>query len=285
MSPTTEIDLAVRGLVIGSTEHVIRVLQGSDLRTMNDIFSNIFRVFLLLGTLVGVVVIGYMVYNAYKYRETAGESQEAEYESDIARPQLGELPSGGGDGKKLAVSFAISAIIVISLIVWTYTLLKDVEAGPADPEEQIEVQVEGYQFGWQYIYPNGHTTNTLRVPEGEAVTLTVTSRDVFHNFGIPAFDLKTDAIPGQTTETWFQPSETGTYQAKCFELCGQGHSLMETKVVVMEPEKYDRWYANTGGNNTSAATSNTTSNATSTTTTGASTSSSNALADITRGPQ
>lgn len=279
MSPTTEIDLAVQGLVIGSTEHVVRVLQASDLRTMDDIFSNIFRVFLILGTLVGVVVIGYMVYNAYKYRETAGESQEAdtETESDIARPQLGELPTGGGDGKKLAISFAISAIIVISLIVWTYTLLKDVEAGPADPEEQIEVQVEGYQFGWQFIYPNGHTSNTLRVPEGEVVTLTVTSRDVFHNFGIPAFDLKTDAIPDQTTETWFQPSETGTYQAKCFELCGQGHSLMETKVIVMEPEQYERWYANTGGNNTSA-TSNTTSNTTSIT-------SSNTSAKITGVPQ
>lgn len=252
---------------------------------MDDIFSNIFRVFLILGTIVGVVVIGYMVYNAYKYRETAGRSQEAdaESESDIARPQLGELPSGGGDGKKLAVSFAISAIIVISLIVWTYTLLRDVEAGPADPEEQIEVQVEGYQFGWQFIYPNGHTTNTLRVPEGEVVTLTVTSRDVFHNFGIPAFDLKTDAIPGQTTETWIQPSKTGTYQAKCFELCGQGHSLMETEVIVMEPEKYDSWYANTG-NNTSTTTSNTT-NATSNNTTSTGTPSSNALAEITGVPQ
>lgn len=246
-------------MFIGSNEHIIRILQASDLQTMDDIFSNIFRVFLILGTLIGVVVISYMLYNAYKYRETAERSEESE--PGIARPQLGELPSGSGDGKKLAVSFLISAVIVISLIVWTYTLLRGVEAGPPDPEEQMEIKVVGQQFSWQFIYPNGHTSSTLRVPKGKAVTLTLTSRDVFHNFGIPAFSVKADAIPGQTTDIWFQPTKTGTYRAQCFELCGSGHSLMESKVIVMKPDKFDKWYAGTGGNNTSTNT-NTNTNAT-----------------------
>lgn len=220
---------------------------------MHDIFSNIFRVFLILGTLVGVVVISYMVYNAFKYRENVDEQLESEsyteleskLESDVDRPQLGELPSGSGGGKKLGVSFFFSAVIVISLIVWTYGLLMDVEGGPPDTADQIEVKVVGQQFSWQFIYPNGHTSSTLRVPEGKTVRLSLTSRDVFHNFGISAFDLKADAIPGQTTDTWFQPQETGTYQAKCFELCGEGHSTMESKVIVMKPDKFDKWYAGT----------------------------------------
>jgi cytochrome c oxidase subunit 2 len=218
---------------------------------MNEIFPNIFRVFVILGTIVGIVVIAYMIYNAYKYRASAEHASEL----DADRPQLGELPEDHGGGKKLAVSLTLSAAIVIGLILWTYFLLVDVEGGVPDQSNDIEVQVEGYQFGWQFIYPNGHKSTTLRVPEDRPVTLTVTSRDVIHNFGIPSFNIKTDAIPGQSTDTWFIAPKTGTYKAQCFELCGPGHSKMEAQVVVMEPEKYDKWYASTGTNNSSTGNS------------------------------
>jgi cytochrome c oxidase subunit 2 len=214
---------------------------------MNEIFPSIYRVFVVLGTIVGVVVITYMIYNAYKYR--AG----AEHELDIDRPQLGELPEDEGGGRKLAISLSLSALIVIGLIGWTYIALQDVEGGVPDPSEDINVRVEGFRFGWQFIYPNGHTSTTLRVPEGRPVTLNVTSRDVIHNFGIPEFNIKTDAIPGQTTDIYFVAPETGNYTAQCFELCGTGHSQMEAKVVVMEPEEYDKWYASTGSEDSSNA--------------------------------
>nr|WP_282190210.1 cytochrome c oxidase subunit II [Halocatena salina] len=233
-----------------NNQHIYVVLQTNG-RTINDIFSTLFGVFLILGTVVGIVVISYMVYNAYKYRERDG------HEEPMADPlQLGELPQGGGDGKKLAISLTISAIIVVALIGWAYVLLVDVEAGPSPSADPLEVEVEGIQFAWQYEYPNGHTTNTLRVPEDRAVTLTVTSGDVFHTFGIPAFDLKADAIPGQTTQRWFRPNETGTYQAQCFELCGSGHSVMESDVIVMEPTEFEQWYAETGSGTNTAATGN-----------------------------
>jgi cytochrome c oxidase subunit 2 len=248
-------ELIAQGMFIDSTNHVFRVLQTTDVKTMEEIFPNIFRVFLLVGTLVGIVVIGYMIYNAYKYRAGAERASEL----DVDRPQLGELPEGGGGGKKLALSLTLSAIVVIFLIGWTYTLLLNVEGAPPG-DDQIEVRVEGFRFGWQFIYPNGHTTTKLRVPEGRVVELTVTSRDVIHNLGIPAFNFKTDAIPGQTTDVWFIPDETGTYRVQCFELCGLGHSTMETQVIVMEPEKFDKWYANTATNNSSLESGNSSSN-------------------------
>lgn len=213
---------------------------------MNEIFPNIYRVFVILGTIVGVIVITYMIYNAYKYRASA------EHELEIDRPELGELPDDEGGGRKLAISLVLSAVIVVGLIGWTYMALRDVEGGVPDPEDEIEVRVEGFQFGWQFIYPNGHTSTTLRVPEGRPVTLTVTSRDVIHNFGIPEYDIKTDAIPHTTTDTWFIPRETGNYTAQCFELCGPGHSTMEAKVVVMEPERYEEWYTNTSSETASS---------------------------------
>lgn len=211
--------------------------------TRIEVFQQIFDVFLVLGTLVGVVVIAYMLYNAYKYRD----GEDRQMDESWNPPQLGELPEGGGGGKKLFLSFGLSTIIVISLIVWTYGTLLYVEENPAVEEEgeHLDVEVVGYQFGWRFIYPDGRTTEgTLRVPAGETVQLRVKSDDVFHAFGVPELRVKTDAIPGQTTETWFVAEETGTYEARCYELCGGAHSYMTADVVVMEQQSFDEWYSN-----------------------------------------
>ncbi|SEL72351.1 cytochrome c oxidase subunit II [Haloferax larsenii] len=206
------------------------------------VFESIFEVFLLLGTLVGVVVIGYMLYNAYKYRSGAAKGDK-EVED---RPVLGELPTGSGGGRKLATSFFMSMIIVVSLISWTYLTLLYVEEGPS-ADDSLDIEAEGYQFGWRFTYPNGHTTDgVLRIPAEQPVRLQVTSADVFHNFGIPELRVKTDAIPGQETETWFVANETGTYTAQCYELCGAGHSYMSAEVIVMPPDEYEEWYESTG---------------------------------------
>lgn len=224
------------------------VLAGtSGVRAPAEVFNSIFRVFLGLGTLVGVVVIGYTLKNAYKYRYREDEDPAP----DAERPEMGELPKSGGKGKKLFLSFGLSAVIVLSLVIWTYASLLYVETQPAqaaeDGTEMVNIEVEGYQFGWDFIYPNGHTSNTLRVPANRMVNLTVTSRDVFHNFGIPELRIKSDAIPGQTTNAWFVAEETGTYQAQCYEICGQGHSYMNATVVVMNQSAYQEWYASTNG--------------------------------------
>ena len=252
-----------------------------------EVFRQIFTVFLVLGTLVCVVVVGYMVYNAYKYRdasgraadesgglagdsesrgpangdESSGPTADGEFRgraTDDESPRLGDLPSSSGGGRKLFYSFGLSAIIVISLIAWTYGTLLYVEQNPpTEGEEGLEVEVVGYRFGWDFVYPNGHTANTLRVPQGEAVNLTVTSDDVFHTFGVPELRVKTDAIPGQETDTWFIADEMGTYEVRCFELCGAGHSYMTADIVVMEPDEYRAWYENTSASSNTSALSNT----------------------------
>ena len=212
---------------------------GGFARTPESIFDNVFLVFLLLGTLVGVVVIAYTLYNAAKYRASDDRSEAAA----VDRPRQGELPTGGGGGRKLFLSFGISALIVLSLIVWTYGLLTFVEAQP----QGTEIDVVGHRFSWEFVYPDGRSTSTLRVPRGQPIELNVTSADVFHNIGIPAFGVKADAIPGQTTSAWFVPDEVGTYTASCYELCGSGHSFMNAEVVVMEPQQYQAWYENGTG--------------------------------------
>ena len=211
-----------------------------------EVFRQIFTVFLILGTLVGVVVVSYMVYSAYKYRDEGGRG-------DVEDSRPGQLPSESGGGRKLFVSFGLSTVIVVSLILWTYGTLLYVEGNvAAEDGDGFEVEVHGYRFGWEFVYPNDHaTTGTLRVPANETVNLRVTSDDVFHTFGVPGLRVKTDAIPGQWTDTWFTGEETGTYEARCFELCGAGHSYMTADVVVMEPSAFDSWYANTTSTNSS----------------------------------
>lgn len=205
------------------------------------VFDEIFLVFMILGTLVGTIVIAYMLWNGYKYRRGASAGDEFE------GPELGELPVGGPGGKKLFLSFAISAIIVISLVAWTYMALLYVEAGATEQvDPDMEVNITGLQFGWQFEYPNGHQSfGTLRLPADRVVGLTATSRDVWHTFGITELRVKLDAIPGQTSESWVHVEEPNEYQAECFELCGVGHSQMTADVIVMPEDQFDEWYEGT----------------------------------------
>ncbi len=230
---------------------------GSLSRTQVDVFSDLYLAYLALGTLVGVVVIAYLLYNAYKYRTDAPDAEgkydvvEEDDDDGVVRPKLGEIPSSAKGGKKLFLSFGISAVIVLGLIIYSYSLLLYIEdTGGEEPD--IEVDVEGFQFGWAYEYENGFETNdVLVVPNDEVVGLEITSRDVMHNYGIPGLRAKADAIPGQTTDTWFQADEAGEYKAICYELCGNGHSNMREDVLVLpaeefewhdDPEEFEEWY-------------------------------------------
>ena len=213
-----------------------------------DVFRTIYLAFLVLGTLVGVVVIGYMCWKAYAYRTGSERSQKA----DVDRPVLGEIPTGGGGGRKLALSFGLSTVIVVSLIIWTYgTLLYVENSQAAEPDAELTVEVVGKQFAWEFHYENGHVADSsqgdaFRVPVDRRVRIVVTSADVMHNIGIPALRVKTDAIPGQTTSQWFIAEETGNYAAQCYELCGAGHSYMTATVEVVPQAEFDRWYASVG---------------------------------------
>ncbi|RQH00435.1 cytochrome c oxidase subunit II [Natrarchaeobius oligotrophus] len=209
-------------------------------QTRVDVFESIFLVFLGLGTLVGVVVVAYTLYNAYKYRDSGDTSDDEDL------PTLGELPTGGKGGKKLFVSFGLSAIIVISLVVWTYGMLLYVEDGPEDnPEDAMEIDVEAWAFDWGFTYENGVETDSfgegMVIPADTPIWIEVTSTDVWHTFGISDLRVKADAIPGEVDETWFVAEEEDEYLLECFELCGPGHSGMTSDVIVLGEDEFDQW--------------------------------------------
>jgi cytochrome c oxidase subunit 2 len=100
----------------------------------------------------------------------------------------------------------------------------------------------------------------------------ITARDVLHNFYLPHFRVKMDAVPGMPTYFVFTPEvtteqyrenlkeyeeyqvpadledpegpqkwEVFNYELACAELCGKGHFSMKRIVKIVERDVYDEW--------------------------------------------
>ena len=79
------------------------------------------------------------------------------------------------------------------------------------------------------------------MPINRNVIMDISSKDVIHNFDIPAMRIAQDAIPGQIIPMWFKPIKTGNYEMVCAQLCGLGHYGMKGMLVVDTPEDYQAW--------------------------------------------
>ena len=140
----------------------------------------------------------------------------------------------------------IPSLICVVLFVWSAKLFV-VNARP--PAASSEIFVIGKQWMWHLQHAEGpREINELHVPVGVPVKVTMTSQDVIHDFYIPAFRVKKDAVPGRYSSIWFQATETGTYHLYCAQYCGTNHSEMIGWIYVMTPSDYAAWLA--GGEKT-----------------------------------
>jgi cytochrome c oxidase subunit II len=95
---------------------------------------------------------------------------------------------------------------------------------------------------WKVQHPEGpREINELHVPVNRPIKLTMTSEDVIHDFGVPAFRIKRDVVPGVYTTEWFTGTRAGRFHLFCDQYCGMGHSTMVGWIVVMDPDDYERW--------------------------------------------
>jgi cytochrome c oxidase subunit 2 len=112
----------------------------------------------------------------------------------------------------------------------------------ATPEDAMEIYVVGKQWMWKVQHGTGQREiNELHVPVGRKVKLTITTEDVLHDFFVPAFRTKVDAVPGRYTYMWFEATTPGKYHLFCAEYCGLNHSGMGGWVYVMEQRDFDNW--------------------------------------------
>lgn len=185
---------------------------------------------------VTLLVEGILVYTVWKFRK-----------NDEATPTK--------ENRRLEITWTVAtAVLLLFVGVGAYTAMANpyVTATQADAQAAMDdgavvVDAVGYQWYWQFEYPNENVSvrGTMVIPAGQDILIRTKSGDVIHAFHAPGLALKADAIPGQTNYiiTRVHADQTGTYQLYCAEFCGAGHSQMLGKIKVVSPEKYQEWVA------------------------------------------
>jgi cytochrome c oxidase subunit II len=145
------------------------------------------------------------------------------------------------------------------------------------PTPALTVKATGNQWNWSYEYPDQGITEYVSsmlpedevaargmphslyrlaadepivVPVNKTVRVLVTATDVIHAFALPAFGLKTDAVPGRVNETWFRADRVGSFYGQCSELCGVDHAFMPIQINVVTEAEFAAWVASKGGSMT-----------------------------------
>ena len=175
-----------------------------------------------------VLVETIVLYCAIKFRMKPGE-------------ELKDGPPIHGNTRLEIIWTAIPAIILVGLCTYAYVVLTDIEKAEANT---MQVRVVGEQFTWTFYYPGegGEEISSpqLYLPANTPVNFTVQSKDVIHDFWVPAFRMKIDAVPGIDTHLRVTTTgRMGEYPVVCAELCGLGHSTMRQSAHVMSRADFD----------------------------------------------
>jgi cytochrome c oxidase subunit 2 len=183
-------------------------------------------VFVLVAVVVGFSVV--------KFRMRPGEE-------NLDGPPL------HGNTRLEVIWTAVPATLIVGLVAYAYIVLHDIEKAPAAGKPERVVNVTGEQFTWTFAYNEGgkrFSTTQLYLPAGESVKFDVHAKDVIHDFWVPDFRLKIDAVPGITTSyrvTPKNPQAIGAHDIVCAELCGLGHAFMRSTVHVMSQGNFAAW--------------------------------------------
>ena len=139
-------------------------------------------------------------------------------------------------------------------------------------DAEMTIKAVGHQWYWSYEYPdNGDftfdsllvcrtdeecaeatensvtpirlldTDTRVVLPIDTSIRLLVTADDVLHNWAMPAFGIKLDAVPGRVNETWMKIQREGVYYGQCSELCGIDHGFMPITVEAVSKAAFAAW--------------------------------------------
>lgn len=119
------------------------------------------------------------------------------------------------------------------------------------PEAEQTIRIVGQQWAWTFVHPGPDgeldtdddiaMIDELHVQAGVTYHFMLESKDVLHDFSVPVFRLKQDAIPGRRILGWFKPEVAGEFDIQCAEMCGIGHGIMGAKLYVETPEQHAMW--------------------------------------------
>ncbi|HEX8579769.1 MAG TPA: cytochrome c oxidase subunit II [Allosphingosinicella sp.] len=203
-------------------------------------------------TIVSVFVLLLMLYVIIRFRRSANPT-----------------PSRTTHNTLLEVAWTLVPVLILVAIAVPSIRLLAHQYSP--PKADLTIKVTGNQWYWTYNYPDHGDFEVIAnmlsedeakrrgeprllavdervvVPVGATVKVIVTSADVIHSWGVPAFWVKMDAVPGRLNETWFKTDRPGVYYGQCFELCGARHAYMPIAVEVVPQAQFAAWVASKGG--------------------------------------
>ena len=204
-----------------------------------------------------IAVFSVMFYSIWKHRKSVGHKPANFHESVTVEVIWTIVPF------LIVIGMALPA---------TKVLVASKDTSNAD----LTIKATGYQWKWGYDYLKGEgegvsflatldsthreisndgakgavpddyllkVDNPMVVPVNKKVRIITTANDVIHAWGIPAFGVKQDAIPGFVRDTWFRSEKTGDFYGQCYELCGKEHAYMPIHVKVVSAEDYSKWVA------------------------------------------
>lgn len=170
----------------------------------------------------------------------------------------------------------VPVLILVLIVIPSMKMLYFVDRAK-NPE--MTLKVTGYQWYWGYEYPDHgigeYSANMLKdeelkegqprllatdtevvLPVDTDIRILVTANDVIHSWAVPAFGVKTDAVPGRTNETWVRIEREGVYYGQCSEICGTNHGFMPIMVRAVSKDAFAAWVATQGGQMPVAANDN-----------------------------
>ena len=222
-------------------------LQNPVTEVAKDVYSMHAFVTIIMA-IITLFVLGLLIWVCYKYSASKNKNPSKTVHNTL-------------------VEILWTAIPVLILVVIAVPSFKLLYKQDVIPEPDLTIKAIGYQWYWGYEYPdNGNftyeafmlqsedeleedkpfkrmlTTDTkVVVPVNKIIRMQVTAADVLHSWAIPAFGVKTDAVPGRLNETWFKAEKTGIYYGMCSELCGVNHQSMPIEIHVVTQENFDIW--------------------------------------------
>ena len=158
--------------------------------------------------------------------------------------------TGEKHSEKVWTHYPHYAIIVLDVVIIGFTIVVWVNVKQTLPPNEDTIRVIGQQWSWSFVHTGAdgkmdtgddvNTVNDLHVVSGKVYHFELQSRDVLHNFAVPAFRLRQDIIQGRSIKGWFKPTLPGTFDLQCAEICGRGHSMMLAAVTVHpDQQSYD----------------------------------------------
>jgi cytochrome c oxidase subunit 2 len=191
--------------------------------------DTLWDVLLIASVPIFVLVEVVVLFCVWKFRMRPGE-------------ELADGPPIHGNTRVEVIWTAIPAILLVALCTYAYIVLTNIEEAKANT---MEVRVVGEQFTWTFFYPGPGGkevgSNVLYLPVERPVRFKVQTKDVIHDFWVPAFRLKIDAVRGIETSYRVTPDRIGTYPVVCAELCGLGHTTMRSTVRVVSGGDFNTW--------------------------------------------